>query len=168
MLAQATSTLASQSKQITCLARTEISLKRLQESLDDSQSFQGVSVDYQNTDAFMDAVREAWQRQPVNLVLVWMHSSGAKSLSALFDFISAQPQTPQVFHVLGSAAANPAEGTTQPNVENYHQIILGFVLGPSGSRWLTHEEISAGTLSAIQEKKSRHIIGVMEPWSARP
>ena len=167
MLAQATRALASQSEQLTCLARTEKSLERLG-SLDSSQTFRGVSVDYRDANTFMDAVTETWQCQSVDLVLLWMHSSGSKSLLALFDLTSQQTHSLQVFHVLGSAAANPAEDATQPEVENYHQIILGFVLELSGSRWLTHEEISMGTLEAIEEKKPQHIIGVVEPWSARP
>ena len=146
MLAGAIKGLAKESKHLTCLARTTASLNRLEEALD-TENFEGVSVDYQNTEQFMEVVTAAWERQPFELVLLWVHSSGAKSLAALFSFLAEKTPTPQVFHVLGSAAANPANTTSEPVPGlDYHRIILGFKLEADRSRWLTHEEISTGTL----------------------
>ncbi|NLG69565.1 MAG: hypothetical protein GX496_08420 [Firmicutes bacterium] len=50
----------------------------------------------------------------------------------------------------------------------YREVILGFVVEPSGSRWLTHDGISPGVLEAIDRDAPRWIVGTVEPWSARP
>jgi hypothetical protein len=79
--------------------------------------------------------------------------------------------------VLGSAAADPAleAGTAlrrrtafEGHGFAYTEVVLGFVEGGSGSRWLSHDEISAGVVNAVVEEGGRHIVGVVDPWSARP
>lgn len=54
-----------------------------------------------------------------------------------------------------------------PNIV-YHEVILGFVTEGEDSRWLTHDEISRGVLTAIDGQASRFIVGTVEPRSARP
>jgi len=51
---------------------------------------------------------------------------------------------------------------------SYHQIVLGFICNERGSRWLHHKEISDGTIQAVQSGVTRHVVGVVEPWDARP
>jgi hypothetical protein len=36
------------------------------------------------------------------------------------------------------------------------------------SRWLTHEEISKGIISAIHQDRKKTIIGTLYPWDKRP
>jgi hypothetical protein len=38
----------------------------------------------------------------------------------------------------------------------------------SGSRWLTNQEISAGVIRAVDGDAPLSMVGVVEPWSARP
>ena len=38
----------------------------------------------------------------------------------------------------------------------------------SGTRWLTHAEISSGVLNAITLGTPRHIVGMIRPWNQRP
>ncbi|NUN53550.1 MAG: hypothetical protein HUU06_12290 [Planctomycetaceae bacterium] len=47
-------------------------------------------------------------------------------------------------------------------------MILGFVREGDRSRWLTDAEIAAGVLGAIAADRPRTVVGVVEPWSARP
>jgi hypothetical protein len=56
---------------------------------------------------------------------------------------------------------------TLPGI-HFHQIILGFKRTPSGSRGLTNAEISAGTLTAIEEAQPFSVVGSVEPWSDAP
>jgi hypothetical protein len=47
--------------------------------------------------------------------------------------------------------------------------VLGFAIEPDGrSRWLTHDEISAGAAEALADARPLSIIGTVTPWSARP
>jgi hypothetical protein len=51
----------------------------------------------------------------------------------------------------------------------YRIVVLGFVVEPGGrSRWLTHDEISAGAAEALAGARPLSIIGAVTPWSARP
>ena len=173
MLAEATCELARQTRALTCLARTTGSLERLEQQLDKNAEFHAVSVDYHNTDAFMNEVEKAWQRAPFDLVLVWIHSSARASLDELMTFLAEQSTEVKLFNVVGSAAGNPdkkAEAQKIPASDTlqYHQIILGFQVEASRSRWLTHGEISRGTLRAIRQQQASYVIGTVTPWSARP
>ena len=173
MLAACTAALLESCEQMTCLARTRRSLENLEQRVSDPKKLHTVATDYENAAAFMGEVEGAWQRRAFDLVLVWMHSSGEQSLSALLDFLAKQTQTVDFFHVVGSAVADPSrEGETQMLAQGaslrYHRIILGFQPTPAGSRWLTNEEISAGTLRAVRERRTSHVVGTVTPWSARP
>lgn len=81
-------------------------------------------------------------------------------------------------HVLGSAVADPSTPTALdrwrasfaifPRLD-YRIVVLGFVLEPGGpSRWLTHDEISAGASEALANGRPLTIVGTVKPWSARP
>jgi hypothetical protein len=49
-----------------------------------------------------------------------------------------------------------------------HYVQLGFIIENGHSRWLTHEEISAGVIQAICTKKPVTQVGLLEPWEMRP
>jgi hypothetical protein len=79
------------------------------------------------------------------------------------------------FHVLGSAADDPSQPDDARRSRFaalsdlvYHEVILGFIVDRGTSRWLTHDEISAGVLAAIDRGAPRSIVGTTRPWSARP
>lgn len=63
--------------------------------------------------------------------------------------------------------ASMRDDIEQPGVE-YREAILGFVREGHSSRWLTHSEISAGVLAAVDSARPRTVVGVVEPWSERP
>ena len=173
MLAQATQALAEQSRVLTCVARTEASLERLQNRMSQVNcEFRPVAVDYHDENLFTKEVEQAWRHAPFDLVLAWMHSSARASFEKMSDFLARRAVEIKLFHVVGSAATNPAQTARDQVLEtdnlSYHQVILGFQIETSGSRWLTHDEISRGTLQAIREGHAQHVIGTVEPWAARP
>ena len=174
MLSEATFHLAQRTSQLTCIARTVRSLNRFAGSLDPhGPTFTPISIDYQNVDQFITSVKQAWERKPFDLVLAWFHDSGQQSLEALLAFLADQTHPTRFFHVMGSAAANPAHDADQfqpitNGAFSYQQIILGFKVDNGRSRWLYNHEISAGAIQAIQQNRPRYVVGTVEPWSARP
>jgi hypothetical protein len=174
MLAAAIRALAQHATQMTCLARTAASLAKLAASMpSNAANLHTLAVDYQDSDTFMNAVQDANEGIPIDLVVAWFHRTGLDTCTRLINYLNSQPSPVDVFHVVGSAARDPSNSAQWPQPEAggavaYHQIILGFVLEGESSRWLTHEEISDGVLEAVEHHRSRHIIGTVRPWSARP
>ena len=173
MLASATQALAEQSKALTCMARTDASLRRVEQRIGQSNGeFRPVPVNYHDEGLFMQALEEAWRYEPFELVVAWIHSSGNQSFKNMTEFLSQQSAETKLFHVVGSAAADPAQKAKEQAFGggslSYRQVILGFQVEVAGSRWLTDDEISQGTLQAIREEKAQYVIGTVEPWSARP
>ena len=78
----------------------------------------------------------------------------------------------EIYHVLGSASYDPKNVSKEwydpsPNTK-YNKIILGFKIDQGLSRWLFQEEISDGTVKAIESKLKEFVIGQIEPWDMRP
>lgn len=175
MLSGATYDLALKTNRLTCVARTEASLKVIEGGLDlHGPTFTPIRVDYQQTGLFMEQIQKVGGTRSFDLVVAWMHNSGKESLDQLLKFLSQEPQETRFYHVVGSAVADPSRPiemfTPEPESQlHYHRIILGFEIGANGqSRWLNHGEISRGTLEAIKSKVPQSIIGTVEPWDARP
>lgn len=106
---------------------------------------------------------------PFQRALVWVHSVAPDvperaALHVSDDF----------FHVLGSAAADPAAPAPDRRERfealgvRYHEIVLGFMTEQGHSRWLTNAEISEGVWGAVQRPQPRCVVGTVEPWNARP
>ncbi len=124
---------------------------------------------------------------PPGLVLCWTHRSAqalalARVLASPALPISLEKPVP-FFHVLGSGTRDPARPDYLIDLGKrfeaiggfaWRAIVLGFVIEDWGSRWLTHEEISTGTLAAIDQGADGfgtdecYQIGTVRPWSARP
>ncbi|MFT5195187.1 MAG: hypothetical protein ACI85U_002206 [Candidatus Promineifilaceae bacterium] len=175
MLSTATYGLALKTNTLTCVARTQQSLKVIEGGLDrHGPTFFPVQVDYINSELFMHEVKMAWKKRPFDLVVAWLHSNGSVSFNQLLAFLSQQEHKTDFYHIVGSAAADPSAQHTQisPQIEGglrYHQVILGFQIeSDNRSRWLHHGEINSGVLQAIQSSRPKTIIGTVEPWSARP
>ena len=112
-------------------------------------------------------------RRPASLVVLavaWIRSDAPEAALA-----AARRTAGPFFHVLGSAAADPARPDPGRRARfealpglAYREVILGFVSEGGRSRWLTDEEISRGVLEAVAAGRPRAVVGVVEPWSARP
>lgn len=164
--------LAGRGLTVTVIGRTPQRLARL---VKDSNDLPGrihtLAVDYRDDDYLRRALAMVTPKfGPITLAAVWIHSTAPHAPYSVAEFIQGR-----YFHVLGSAVADPSrpDDTRRARFEAipaivYHEVILGFVPGPFGSRWLTDDEISAGVLQAIDEDQPRFIVGTVEPWSARP
>ena len=175
MLMEASVTLASQTTALTSVARTQRSLSALNAALG---TFKGthhqLRLDWSNTREFIDTIsKHIAEVGTPSLVLAWLHHDDLGIDIARCCSSSTSPC--EFFQVRGSAAAAPHRNAmafaeqfkTLPGI-HFHQIILGFKRTPSGSRWLTNAEISAGTLTAIEEAQPFSVVGSVEPWSDAP
>ena len=121
-----------------------------------------------------DLERALWQvtkeTGAFSLCVAWMHDDAPKGPETVADFVQGR-----FFHVLGSAAADPARPDPERRARfagreglTYHEVVLGFVPEGGSARWLTDEEITRGVLTAIAWAKPRAVVGTVTPWSARP
>lgn len=175
MLRDATLDLARQGYAVTAIARRQARLDSL--AADAPDRIFPIALDYRDTVALAAAVESAVaERGPVTLAVTWIHSTAPDAPLAVANTLSGAGVPFHYYDVLGSASADPSR--LRPDEAalfqqlpglTYHEVILGFVLLPSGrSRWLTNEEISGGLLEAIASGTARHIVGTVEPWSRRP
>ena len=132
----------------------------------------GLPQDWHDTSALERAVAESASRHgPISLAVVWIHSSAPEGPVAV-----ARAMAPpcRYLHVLGSSAADPSRPDTGRRARfeelglEYREVVLGFVVDDGRSRWLTNVEIAAGVLRAVDSDLLRSVVGVVEPWSARP
>jgi hypothetical protein len=129
-------------------------------------------LDYRDAEAFAAALIDAQNTfgEP-DLGVGWFRDSNSPLIFAK----NLMSSSTRLFHVLGSAAADPA--TDPENVRTqyqqfthieYHQVILGFIIEEDRSRWLTNSEISNGVLRAIESNSKVSVVGTVRPWTARP
>ncbi len=86
---------------------------------------------------------------PADLLVAWVHREVRTAvLRAVAPLLA--PGAP-VVEVHGSASANPLGGCPEPVLADHptQQVVLGYVRHAGRTRWLTHDEISAGVLDAV-------------------
>jgi hypothetical protein len=177
MLRGATLGLVARGWAVSVVARNARRLGRLR---DDAAAAGGVvrpvCVDYRDAPALDFGLTEAARDLgPPGLAVVWAHSSAPDAPFAIARLLDAAGLPADYVHVLGSATADPlrpddgraARYAAFPRLA-YREVILGFAIDGGRSRWLRDEEISAGVLSAVDSGAARTVVGVVEPWSARP
>lgn len=156
MLAQATYHIAQHSAQTTLLARHASNFCR-------DSAISGtvaIDLDYNNIEDFTEKFLSSCPLQDIDCALLWMHSTGRKALHKTLSALT-DPQC-QIYHLIGSSrkTAKTLEKDTElfrqeyPHLD-YNTIILGSKITDTNQRrWLTHQEISEGTLHAIQNRRS--------------
>jgi hypothetical protein len=169
MLQAASVDLASRSRTITSVARTQRSLAKLRSLLSNSSAtYHMLALDWTKPEQFLQLLLEhlAKTEQP-DLIVAWIHDD-----ELAIRFAGGLPKadsTCDFFHVVGSATADPSllaaafRERLSPN-SAYHQVILGYVAVAGAARWLTNKEISAGVLDAIARAEPVHIVGAIQPW----
>jgi hypothetical protein len=175
MLKEASIALASTTTTLSSVARTKRSLSALDAALGDIKvTRHQLQLDWSNPSDFTHSLSAHIQRVGApSLVVAWLHDDDL-GIEVARCCSSAATQC-DFFQVRGSAAASPNASASSfsqafeaiPGI-NFHQIILGFKRTPTGSRWLSNAEISAGVLQAVKEAASLSIVGVVEPWDAAP
>ncbi len=170
MLAGLCEALAGEGRRVSVVARNRESLERLAER---APGVIPVPVDYSDLSALDASLRAAARDAgPIDRAICWIHSTAPDAPLAVARHVR------HVYcHVLGSAAADPAAPgrlerwrrrfAALPHLD-YRIVVLGFVPGAGGARWLTNEEISAGVKRALDRGEQLSIVGQVEPWSARP
>jgi hypothetical protein len=133
-----------------------------------------INVSYDDENAFLDALL---YHAPFDLALTWMHPPAEILRAALDGMIAPGGRLVEVMGsrsiLLGpngeaSIAERRAQALALQTEIAYAQVILGFVVENGGSRWLTHEEISAAAIAQMERPVPRLVAGVLEPWEMRP
>lgn len=133
-------------------------------------------LDYRDTEALVAALRDACSSLgPIELAVVWIHGDAPHAPLAVARWVGGPARPGRYFRILGSAAADPSHPDPARmamfealgNIR-YREVILGFVVEGHTSRWLTHEEISAGVLAAVDSDQPRFIVGTVRPWHLHP
>ena len=177
MLAEVCLALAAAGKTVSVIARNTGKLQRLSErAASSSGKIVPLSVDYSNSNALSEAITTAVaEHGRISSAVCWIHSHSPQARRVVADLIGNESAPPHFFDILGSAAANPQHVDERDIIQlrqrrdiQYHCIILGFIITPSGSRWLTNEEICTGVLQALNSPRNEAIIGVVEPWDLKP
>lgn len=171
MLAGVSLWLVEQGYHVSIIGRNKGRLERLKEqAAPHSGSMTPLAVDYCEGHALSDAIEQTIQRNgPIECVVSWIHATAPTALSTIDLIVSRYAKGEwQLFHVRSSTASiskTPAKVSAKCD---YHQIFLGFVLCAHGSRWLTHDEIVSGVISAIENGQTETVVGTLEPWERRP
>lgn len=172
MLARATKHIIAQARHTTIISRSP---QHLGDTVDQA-SVTAIVCNWEQPTQFLAAIRDSADADgPYELRLCWLHTSGRQTLHRLLEFLDAQRPPCSVFHIRSATLPAPNR-PPQPLADlvenlthlNYRQIILGFKYSPTGTRWLTHDEICAGPLKALELRTPRYVIGTIRPWSDRP
>ena len=141
MLAAATRMLTTRGHAVTCIARRNADLGR------------GVTVeqvDYRDTGALRAALARATQsRGPIELALCWIHTDAPEAPRVVAEALALGARLVQVF----GRRVWPLEDV--PLHVAYRQVLLGSI----GGRWLSHGEISACVLEAIDADRPVSVVG---------
>jgi hypothetical protein len=113
-------------------------------------------------------VNEVLER-PAALLVAWVHSSyRLPVMLAVAPFLA--PHAP-VVEVLGISEIDSVRGLRDPVMEHHptQQVVLGYVKHHGTTRWLTHQEASAGLMEAVQRAldgrpSSVHQVGEVNRW----
>ena len=144
MLAGATRALAERGYLVTCVARRPAELGH------------GITVeptDYRDPIRLRDVVVRATRaRGPIELAVCWIHTDAPDAPRMVADALAPGARLIQVFGTRVWPLADV------PLHIAYRQVLLGSREG----RWLTHEEISAGVLGAVDADRPHQVVGLRE------
>ncbi|WP_411347609.1 short-chain dehydrogenase [Paenibacillus sp. WLX2291] len=169
MLAQTSLWLADQDYFVSIIGRNVTKLKQLS---DLKPNITSIPVDYSNEIEFRNAIKQSITANgSYDLVVAWIHGNGQPIIHMLDSEIKQRSSKKwKLFHVLGSGANVEKYVQSINQTENYayYQIQLGFVIEPTGSRWLTNTEIASGVMEGIMGDSNYHLVGTLTPWSQKP
>jgi hypothetical protein len=171
MLANASKWLIENTDRISIVGRNRHKLNQLRSERDHSD-LHLVTLDYKNSEDLTRFLRKTIQRYgPVDLVVSWIHSVAPNAIPVIFNEINHHQESHWRFiHIKGSSHDLSTIKTEITVPENclYRAVLLGFKNEDGVSRWLTHEEISNGVISAIYYDRKKTIVGMLNPWKERP
>ncbi|MDF1507511.1 SDR family NAD(P)-dependent oxidoreductase [Robertmurraya sp. DFI.2.37] len=135
-----------------------------------------IAIDYTQTDDFIRRISQSISHfGPFFVSVNWIHSTAPHTPAALLQLQAHTSPGSRYMQLYGSAFANPERKDDDRNTYrkecpqiHYQEIILGFMIEGSSSRWLTNREICEGVINALASSPERKIIGAVSPWSLRP
>jgi hypothetical protein len=130
-----------------------------------------VQADWSQPDSLAARAGEALGG-PADLLVAWVYSDYREAvLHAVAPLLA--PGAP-VVEVHNSASAKPLEGCPDPVLPDHptQQVVLGFVPAGERTRWLNHQEIAAGVLTAVWRAldgrpPAVHQVGEFRSWARR-
>ena len=141
MLAGVTRALAGRGHAVTSIARRRVDL---------APGIVSVALDYRDGAALVDALARATQSHgPIELAVCWIHTDAPGAPGVVADALAPGARLVQVF----GTRVWPLD--TAPLHIAYRQVLLGSKDG----RWLTHEEIGAGVLEAVDADRPTAAVG---------
>lgn len=170
MLAGATKWLIENTDHISVVGRNKHRLERLHPRYDKG-NFRLITLDYKDNEALREFLHQTIQKYgPVDLVVSWIHSDAPDAIPIIFEELNHRKHRWRFVHIKGSSHDLSSIQTeiTVPRNCLYCDVQLGFTVEGNVSRWLTHEEISNGVISAIHHDKKKTVVGTLHPWSKRP
>lgn len=168
--------LAASGYAVSVLARGSDRLKALKRLAGPhGQSIVPIEQDYRDIPAFRRSLHETISKNgPIWLGVAWIRSDAVGTHEATADALGASSWRTSYFEVRGSNWANPAGSVPSWEARflehgclRYRVVTLGFMMLDGCTRWLTHDEIAAGVIRAIDGDASG-TVGTVRPWSARP
>lgn len=175
MLAEATAWLAERSEFLAFTARSSRSISRMNEALcNTAANCMGLILDWNDETKFLKRLTAHCDESGYpSLTVAWLHDG--RLGPAIASLFAERTDGTTFYQIRGSAAARPgtdplrySELLSEHAGLDYHQIILGFKIEESGSRWLSNAENSSGIISAIETGDPLSTIGVVDPWGMRP
>ncbi|WP_430790037.1 short-chain dehydrogenase [Virgibacillus flavescens] len=156
---------------VSVVGRSPAKHKLLKNNNPHADRLHAITVDYHDDERFREELQKAFHRFGTpDLVVSWIHGTAPRALDSLLDEMTNVNKTKvwKLFHMQGSSRFFEKENTPVPKNCQYRRIYLGFILEKTTSRWLTHHEIAAGVLLAIETDQLETIVGTLEPWHRRP
>lgn len=128
-----------------------------------------VDADYAQAARFLTLLRH---HAPFDLALTWIRPEAEEMRNAIARMMRKDGL---LVEVMGSASARAGGFADRrakamrafPHIR-YAQVVLGFVIEGGKSRWLTHGEISAAAIKALETAAPRIAVGQTSPWEKRP
>ncbi|WP_306798634.1 short-chain dehydrogenase [Oceanobacillus saliphilus] len=171
MLAKVTLDLVNRGYNVSVIGRNQTRMDQLMNMAEDSSKITPLFVDYRNENELKEAVRKTIrQNGRIDLAIAWIHSVAENALNIISAEISKTTVKWDLFHIVGSSSDldQIKRKADVPKSCVYHQIQLGFMIDGTKSRWLTHDEIGAGVIKAMEKRQPVHIVGTVDPWELRP
>lgn len=134
-----------------------VSRRAVQSPLAKRSNVAALSADWRHFDEFADTLARAGGFKDMQLAVLWMHRDGEQAKQRVLEELSSHDCL--IVNVRGSAALAEL-GDTGEATRGFGArarlvtVTLGAVPTATGQRWLTWDEISDGTITAIETGKS--------------
>lgn len=166
MLADLTLAMCGRAGQVSALARNAARLNALASR---RQNLTPLVCDYSRTQALRDTLANVCrERGPIDLAICWVHAHAADAMDTIAAALAPGATVVHVRSSEGQASgADDADGRLRARHRalRWQVVRLGFKLDLSGgqprARWLTHAEICAGVLDAVENGAVSTVVGLV-------